>query len=313
MLSGNKIKEYVTIMLFILIFSIISIMPISVISFISTCITAALIGYLTITVPYLYLPSAFICMALVYYLFSGSFPLVLSGALPIMLCGLSLGIGCNLKTTPLKMIIVATGVQTLNITFHLKISQSVTSQNFIENVATAMEQMYQEILTTTPGATGEIRALVSQIISVLIKFSPAFIVILSFNFALLSYYFFKQICMLRKANCNALSAFSKWRADKSIGIIFFIMLALSFLLPANTLIVDAVYNVVTVMAYVFFILGLSVIEFLLLRRFQKSWSRKMILFIIAFVATMIAGIPFFIISVAGAMDSFLDYRKISSR
>ena len=309
MLSYEKRKEYIFAVGALVIFSLLSMFPVTLIPVICSSLSAAVLGYITTKYHYILVAFAGLCIAAVDFLFTGNFLYVLLNALPVILCGLTLGIAYNVKLPPLKTVAIFTGVYTVNTIANLKISEAISSQNFIESVVTGVEKTYQDALSSSQLPYEDLHDIVSQITSMLVQFSPALIVIISFSYALLSFYLMKRICVLRKADCQSLTAFPQWRAEKSIGIIYFIMIALMLLVPSGSLISDAILNTVTVMTYVFFILGLAFLEHTLLKRFPKPGSRKAVLVVIAISSTFLAGVPFFIISIIGAMDTFMDYRR----
>ncbi len=309
MLSYEKRKEYMIAVGALVIFSLLSMFPVTLITVICSSLSVAVLGYITTKFHYILVAFAGLCIAAVDFLFSSNFLYVLLNALPVILCGLTLGIAYNVKLHPLKTVTIFTGVYAVDTIANLKISEAISSQNFIESIVANVEKTYQDALSSAQLPYEELHDIVSQITSMLVQFSPALIVIISFSYALLSFYFFKRICILRKADCQVLTAFSQWRAEKSIGIIYFIMIVLMLLVPTGSLISDAILNTVTVMTYVFFVLGLAFLEHTLLKRFPKSGLRKAVLVVIAISSTLLASIPFFIISIIGAMDTFMDYRR----
>ena len=59
----------------------------------------------------------------------------------------------------------------------------------------------------------------------------------------------------------------------------------------------------------FYLFGLSLIEHILKKRVEKSFTRKLILIGISFVAFLMLGLPFFVIAITGTMDAILDLRQ----
>lgn len=312
MLSSKNIKEYISAVIFLIVLTIASIFPITILSTLCSAAAIAILGYLTTKYHYGYVAGAALCICIVYLLLLGNVLAAVVSALPVVLCGLSLGISANLKLSPLKTVSILTAVYTLNLTANLKLTTEVSGQNILETALETAGQMYHEAISAAYGAQiseSEISAIVSETTSSILQLTPAFLVIMCFAFSLLAFYLFKRICMIRKADITSLTAFSEWRAEKSVSIIFFVLFVLSVVLPTGTLWADAVLNVVTIMSVVFFMFGLSLIEHMLKSKIIKPGKRKFILVCIMLLALLFAGIPFLAISIAGAMDGIIDYRK----
>ena len=312
MLSSKDIREYVSAVILLLVLTVASIFPAAILSVLCSAASIAILGYLTTKFHYGYVAGAALSICIVYVLLMQSVLAALISALPVVFCGLSLGISKNISLSPLKTISIVTAVYTLNVTANLKLTTALFGQNSIETALETAGLIYREAISAAYGAQmseNEISAIVSETISSILQLTPAFLIIMCFAFSLLAFYLFKRICMIRKADITPLTAFSDWRAEKGISIIFFILLVATLLLPAGTLWTDAILNLVTIMSVVFFMFGLSLLEHILIPKVTKSGKRKFILVCVALLTLLFVGVPFLIISVAGAMDGIMDYRK----
>ena len=113
---------------------------------------------------------------------------------------------------------------------------------------------------------------------------------------------------MRKVDLQGLESFSEWRAEKSIAVIYFAVVAISFVFSKQSLVADVVLNIDMIMTFVFFVYGLSLLEHIFKKVIQKSGIRKMLITFIAFISLFTGGLFFLVLSIAGAMDAFLDYR-----
>ena len=234
MLSSKNIKEYVSAVMILIVLTVASIFPITTLSTLCSAAAIAILGYLTTKYHYGYVAGAALSICIVYLLLLGNVLAAVVSAIPVVLCGLSLGISTNLKLSPLKTVSIVTAVYTLNLTANLKLTTGVSGQNVLESALETAGQMYHEAISAAYGAQmseNEISAIVSETTSAILQLTPAFLVIMCFAFSLFAFYLFKRICMMRKADTTTLTAFSKWRAEKSVSIIFFVLLVFSALLP----------------------------------------------------------------------------------
>jgi len=315
-LSADKIKEYVTELLLLLVFSFLSVIPIPALSILASAVSVAILGYITTRHHYALVVFAIFCQIIVPVLLLGH--LFFITAIPMMLCGLTLGIGYNVRLSPVKIVAVCSAVCALNLIAGLKFVADFSDENLLMTIMESAKSAYLNLFTESFGSSvnqEEISAYISQMITTLVQFTPALIVIACFLFALLVYYLFKRICTIRKTNISELTPFSEWRAEKSVAIIYFAALVISFLFSEQNLATDVVLNIIMIMTFVFFVYGIALIEYILKKRIHKSWIRKCILLFVSIFALLTAGIFFFAMSIAGALDAFVDYRhrKISHR
>lgn len=313
MLPSNKIKEYISLMVLIVIVTLLSMLPLTILSFLCSAVIIAALGYITTKYHYGYVAIAWSSIFLVYLIFTGNFLGALSAALPFALCGLTLGISYNLRLPPVKTLSIFTAVYTLNITASLKLTGvSDSGQNIFEEVIGSAGAIYRESLLSAYGtelSNAEISNIVSELTSAMLQITPSFIVIACAVFALLCFYTFKRFCAIRKADVSFLTAFSEWRAEKTVSIIYFVLLVLSLFAPSGNVLSDALMNMVIVMMFLFFLLGLSLVEHLLKKNIARSGLRKLILVAITVISLPFMGIPFFALSIAGALDGLMDYRQ----
>lgn len=311
-MPSNKLKEFFLAVLITVVFTLLTLLPAAALSILCAAAVTALLGYSATRFHYGFVAFQAFVICAVYVLFQKSLSGALITSLPVILCGLTLGICYNVKLSVFKLLSIFTSVYVLNIAVNIKLAgMASTGQNIFEEAIASVGQVYKESLTAMYGSQlsgTEINNVVSELTSTLLRFTPSFIVIACICFALLSYYLFKRILKIRKSDLSMFASFSEWRADKVISITYFVLLALYFVVPAGNFLSDTLLNMVTVMTFVFFVLGLSFLEYKLKNRIEKSGVRKLVLVGISLSAFVLMGLPFLALAICGALDGCFDFR-----
>ena len=312
-MSGKLIKEYLLTSVFLVLLTLGSLLPFTVLRFLCEALTIALFGYTATKFHYGYVACAGALIVATLLLMAQDLILAVYLALPIVLCGLTLGICKNLSRSPLAALSGMTVIRTLSMTASVKLAGTAENgQNIFEEALLESGEMYKTALSTAYGTTlseTEINGIISETISAVTALIPSAMILFSIAISVLCFYLFKRICMMKKEDVSMLLPFSEWRAERGIGILFFLLLLLELFLPENTLIRAALLNVSVVVVFVFYLFGLSMLEHILKKRVEKSFTRKLILIGVSFVAFLMFGLPFFGIAIMGAADAILDLRQ----
>ncbi len=312
-MPSNRMREFFLTVLITVILILLTLLPAAALSILCAAAVTAILGCSAARYHYGYVAFHVFVMFAVFALFQKSISAALIASLPLVLCGLTLGICYNLKLSVFKLLSIFTSVYALNIAVNIKLAgMAASGQNVFEEVIASVGQIYKESLTAVYGTQlsgTEINSIVSELTSTLLRFSPSFIVIGCIFFALLCFYMFKRILSIRKLDVTLFTPFSEWRADKIVSIIYFVLLAVYFVVPAGTFLSDTLLNMVTVMTFVFFILGLSFLEYKLKSKIEKSGLRKLILVGISLSAFVLMGLPFLILAANGALDGCFHFRN----
>lgn len=312
-MSTSNLKTYILILSLTVVLVACSALPIFVLSFLSPAIIAAILAY-TITK---FSPKYIIFHACLIFALNTIFLRSLQGAfvttIPILLCGLTMGICYNLGQSTIKLLSISSIAYAISTVLNIKsIGPTASGKTILEDAIVLLGNIYKESLMKLPSTnftTDELNHIVSELTSALLALSPAFIVIACGLMALLSYYAFSRILSFRHEDMKNLGAFSTWRADKTISIIYFVLTAVYFISPVNTWISDILLNITTIMSFVFFIFGLSFTEYKLKNRIASVVLRRLILLAIIFFSLTFTGIPFFVLSTCGMLDGLIDYRN----
>ena len=307
-LTKNTFINHTLTIIAAIILTLISMLPIGILGVVVSALLASTIGYSVTKHHYSFVGVVCICVFLVYLIFSKDFALSTAASLPLILCGITLGITYNLKFSEFTTISVICGIYTIYLLLNIKIL-GASGNDFFENVFSLSAQDYSEmIMSLYPDqfTQAEIDALISNAMSVMMKFMPSFTIIMCALMALLMFYVFKKVLSATKKDMSFYKPFSDWHADKSFGIIFFVILVISFFLPEQSYISDAIANVVFISLFVFYIFGLSLTDFLLKRKISSTFLRRSILILLVLFTF---GTLMFAICFLGAIDSCADFRK----
>lgn len=312
-MSTSNLKTYILILSLTVVLVACSALPILVLSVLCPAITAAFLAY-TITK---FSPKYIVFHACLIFALNTIFLRSLQGAfittIPILLCGLTMGICYNLRQSTIKLLSISTIAYVTSTILNIKyIGPTSSGKTILEDTIVLFGKIYKESLMKLPSSnltTDELNHIVTELTSTLLTLSPGFIVIACGLMALLSYYSFSRILSFRHEDTKNLGAFSTWRAEKTISIIYFVLTAVYFISPVNTWMSDILLNMTMVMTFVFFIFGLSFTDYKLKNRISSVVLRRFILLAITLFSLSFMGIPFLVLSTCGMLGGLIDYRN----
>lgn len=311
-MSSDKTKDFLLTILITIVLCLLSMLPVAALSILCTAAVAGMLGYSVTRFHYGYVAFHGCIILAVSVLFLQNFALALQSCIPAILCGITMGICYNIKLSALKLLCITTSVYTLNTITSIKLAgTSPDGKNLFEEAVSAAGMLYKEALVGVYGTQiqeTEVNQIVAELTSMLLKFSPAFIIIMCIFLSLLSYWIFKSILKKKKMDTDVFTSFSQWKAEKSTSILYIVMWGLYFIAPTDTLFSDVLLNVITIMTVIFFILGLSLLEFMLQKRVKHTIFRKLILIGVSILCLILTGLPFFTVAVGGILDGFINYR-----
>lgn len=301
----NKFRNYALITILTVVFTIASTLPLGVLTMLFSALLVALLGY-TVT-KYHYTFVTFICVSVfgLYSLFTADILTSVYATVPVVLCGLSLGIGYKLEFSDFKTISVVSAVYSLYTVLNMKFTG--IADNFQSNIIDSIQSLAP--LYENQISQADFNTLMSVVLNVLMRFTPSFLIIICICYGLVFFWEFKKILKITRSDMSVYSSFSDWHADKTVSIVYFVLAVISFLLPTGNFISDAFANVITVSSFVFFIFGLSYVDFMLKMNMKNSSLRKVILILLTILILPVFGLPYILLSVLGAMDGCFNYRK----
>ncbi len=307
-MTKNTFKSYALIITSAIILTLVSMLPMGMFGVIITALLASTIGYTITKHHYYFVGLVCTCVFLIYLIFSKDFISSIAVSTPLILCGMTLGITYNLKFSEFVTTGVICGIYTIYFLLNIKLL-GASGEDLFKNAFALSAQDYNDVLVALypeQFTQAELDTLIADAMSVMMKFMPSFMIIMCGCLALLMLYTFKKILKFTKNDITLYKPFFKWRADKSFTIAFFVIAVISFFLPKQTYVSDALANVLFVSLFVFYIFGLSLIDFLLKRKFTNSFLRRTILILLVLFTF---GTLLFIICLLGAIDGFINIRE----
>lgn len=302
--TKNDLKNYILTAIATMILTVLSVNISGIIGLIFLAYNAAFIGYSVTRHHYGYVAILCCLVAVVYGFFGGTFVSLLS-ALPIILCGLSLGISFNLKFSQYKTLFIVTSVYVLYMVINMKLSGLATDfSSILTEAISSAYPLYEGVISQS-----DYNVFASQLLSVFIKFMPAFIVIFCTCYGFLLLVAFRSVLNKSKTEPANFITLSQWRAEKSFSISFLALLVISLLLPSGNVYSDAIANVILISSFIFFAFGFSLLLYILKKRAKTPALAKISAFFILVISIVFIGFPYMILSVMGVMDGFINYRE----
>lgn len=310
-MTKNTFLNYAFILITTIILSLASVLPLGVFAFLISAVLASVIGYTVTRYHYYFVGVVCLCVILVFSLFSGNFLISLTAVLPVLLCGISLGISYNVKLSEFKTISILAVVYIINLLLNLRISGVINQKSF-DDVLFSSKELYVDVLTSAYGneiPLQEIESIVSNVFSVMLKFMPSMLIVLCILIALLFFSIFKKVLNITKSDTKEYKCFSDFRADKSISIVCILVTVLTFIFPQKGYFSDVLANVCVISLFIFYIFGLSFASFLLKRKFKNPKTHRIIVVCLAILPAFSMGLPFFLIAILGILDGIFNLRE----
>jgi len=311
-LSKKSLINHILVVIIAVVLTLISVFPIGILGIFFTAALSALIGYSTTKHHYTFVASLCVLVFAVTSLFTVDTLAAVTYVLPTLLCGLSLGIAHNIKFHESKTIVLLSCIHTINLLANIKALGMINGKNFLEEALISSSDIYKELLKTAYGqqfSTAEINELMSATLNIILKLIPAFVIIAGAMIALLYFYCFIKALKITKVDTKEYIPFSEWKASKSFTVIFLIITSLMMFSPIDNYFGDALMNVFMVSLFIFFVFGLSFLDFLFKRIVRISALRKLIIISITLISLFTFGVPFIALFIAGILNGFIDFRS----
>lgn len=300
----NNLKTYITVSILSVLFSVGSLVPIGIISAISSIALVGLIGYTVTRFHYAFVGFLCICAFVPYALFAKDFASALYTYSQLALCSIALGICFNVKLSGIKTIGIVSAFHVIYILLTMLITG--LGNNFTVLLSDTMQSLYP--LYEGYISQADYHSIILTAIEMMTRLVPSFVVLSGVFTGLIYFGAFRLVLKMTHSESYC-EKFSDCRADKTFSIIYFILSLISFLLPDNNYYSDIIMNVILITTFVFFIFGLSLIAYKLNISFGDS-PKKKLLFALAVVSPLfIFGLPFTVIGYIGALDGIFDFRQ----
>ncbi len=305
----NKFKNYALILILTVIFTLGSALPLGIVSAFFSALLVALLGYSVTRYHYFFVGVVSACIIAFYTVFAQNFLSGIYLGVEIILYGLGLGIGYNLELSEFKTVGLLAVIYSIFVVINIKFSG--TGENLRTLLASSMESVYT--LYEGQISQTDFKTVISSLLDVFIRFLPSMVIITGICFALLYFWFFKKMLKIARTNISSYADFIHLHADRAISISYLVLSLISFIVPTGNYLSDALANVITVASFVFFIFGLSYIDFILTQKMKNTALKRVILVALILASLTMFGLPFVMLSILGAMDGCFNYRNKFSK
>ncbi len=320
-MTGKDIRNFLLATILIIVLSLVSSFTVGFLQAIAGILISVIIGVMSTKYHYGYVfasaSTAFV-VPIIISVFSGSsfiegitFATVLS--LPMILIGFVLGIAANLKFEFSKTILMASVLYLVGSLINIKVLSMINPDSFnIQSIVSMSVNEINETVKTMYAHDPDTRSYLTQIIGAigkaLLTLSPALFIVISLAIGYVSTILFKKINSLCGANMNFWPVFSNMRPDRAFTIIFVIIFFLNTAAPMG-LFSDACANVELVLSCVFFVFGLSFLDWKFKNGGMKKWTRRMLLIVMVLACTMFMVLPLLIVIMFGVTDGLFGIRQ----
>ncbi len=304
-MAENNLKNYILTAIIIAILTVASATLSGVVGLLFFVLLSAVIGYTVTKHHYsLVLVSCVLTIA-IYGFFAKMFSASFFSLIPIILCGISLGISHNMKLSEFKTLCVVGVINVFYLVLNMKFTGiAETLEADIMDVLSSSFSLYEGQMSQA-----DFNTLTSTFLSMFMTFMPSFIIIFCMCYSFLFLLAFKSVLKITKSDMSHYVSLSQWHAEKSLCVLFVLITAVGFMLPAGNMFSDAILNVVFVSTFIFFLYGFSLLSFLLKKRMSNNLFRKALLILILTFTLPFFGLPYIAICIGGVLDGFVDFRK----
>ncbi len=242
---------------------------------------------------------------------------VLANGVPMILFGLSIGIGINLKLSLYKLVLVSAMaylVSDMALLWAMQLQSgggnllgdmilSTTDQAY-----QMMEQMYGGVLSAEELA--QVKDLIGDMASLLVSLVPSMLIVVSLLVAYAGVAFVKWF--LGKSGWDMWYLLSFWdiRGDRVLAIAFLVVFLLN-MAGISAIVNDLTLNVICVIVALFYVFGLAFLDWWMRERGMRKTPRVLALVAVYLSAFLFALLPVLAVIGIGIADSIFDFRKRS--
>ena len=237
------------------------------------------------------------------------FDLLLS-FLSITVLPVSVGFCFKNAYTYLKTLIVGTFSNTIYLIANLLNIIFIDKINITEDIIKPLISVqYSDLKAVVP----DLAITLNDIVNYITLNAPCMFIIISMFVALFYISLSKKlISIIYKCEINGIGHFSEIHLNRSISFAFFIFVILSLFSTGANLFSDALSNVITIMLTVFFVNGLSFIDFYFKKTGLWTVVRVIIyILVISVLSLFFVFSPVLIITLIGLSDCTGNYRKLN--
>lgn len=190
-------------------------------------------------------------------------------------------------------------------------------QVFITEPLDAMLAMYSDIIATS--GTAELEPLITELtnskwalVQVIASITPAMLILVCSLCSFITFLVFRKIIFCKYGEVmTEYPHFWELQLPRSASWILSLLYISTFFVIAPT-ITNIVLNVIIILCALYFICGISTIDFFLNKK-RIHWILRIIIYAIALVLLLIFGAAYFGVILIGVLDGAFDFRHIRAR
>lgn len=230
---------------------------------------------------------------------------------PVILMGLTLGFAANIKLSYYKTVVLLALIYLIGSLTNMKILSSASPAFRLENMIADSVGQLQTILNSAYGSNSEmidpILSALGEIAKTTLTLAPAIFCLLSLFLAFLSITLFKAMSVKQQSDMSFWPNFCKLRADRISSVLFLVIFILNAFSPEG-LFADATLNVTVILCGIFFVFGLSYLDWKMRIRGIKRMARRLIIIACIPLCTSFFMLPLLILVSLGIVDGLFDLR-----
>ena len=280
-------------------------------SFAGGIAAAALLGLISARYHYLYIGAA-AALALAVSAAAGGVTGALCLGVPLVLLGLSLGMGTRIRLNFAGLLFICTFLYTvrsgMSIIFVTAQNPDALSLNsFYATVKQSIDSLSSLGYNFDPNILAAIDGYMKEIVLIMMRITPAMLIIAGAVSAFILIEVYKRAARRTSLDVAFLSPFEALHIPMHLGIMF-LLVALLYSASPEGVFSDAALNVIVILMFMFFACGLSLFDFRLKVGGMKKATRRIFEIAIIPVSYMLMMVPIIAFSVFGLVDSFADFR-----
>lgn len=277
-------------------------------------LTSALIGVSATKHHYLFVFSecaAAVLVITLYHSFIGGIIGTVAGVTAgviLVLLGVGLGLSTNLKMSISGTVLVSSAIYLANMLIGFGVlGREIPFEMLLAEFKNILTETINMQYAGMPEITSQADVIIDSLMETAFKFMPSMLICSAVISGLVLTYVYKAILNRNNKNLKT-ESFSFLRAERSIGLIFIFALA-ALAVTENALLSDALLNLVVIMCFVFFVCGLSYIDFSMKSKGKNKTYRTLMIIVVIPLMTMFFALPAVLIAGTGFFDTLINFRK----
>lgn len=303
-MNKNNLMSYIILSFLTVIFSCLGTLPLGITSAIFAVLLIGLISFAVTRHHYAFIAFLCVCATIPCIILSSNVFSAIYRCSEIVLYSLTLGICYNIKLSGIKTICILSALHIIYAIIPTIISGS--GQDLIPAFSESMQSIYP--LYKGYMSQADFNAIISATTTAIVKLIPSIFVLAGFIVATMYFGVFRLGLKLTKTKSHY-GFFSDCHADKSLCVIYFVLIALNHFFVTDGYFKDILGNVVLISTFFFYVFGLAFVSFVLNRTIANSKKRNLFFALTVFLSLFLLGIPFILIVLLGASEGIFNFRQ----